>query len=68
MLFVAAHTAVFQLGEQLNEKLPQRRHDVRRIHGGQLADDAHGHLADLEYLGQVDETNSLDPCSASTSS
>jgi len=50
VLFVVAHAAVLQLGEQLDEELAQRRHDVRRFHGGQLADDAHGHFADFKHL------------------
>ena len=50
VLFVAAHSAVLQLGEQLDEELAQGRHDVGWIHRRQLPDDAHGHLADFKDL------------------
>ena len=41
---------MFQLCEQLHQRLSQRRHDVGRIQDRQSSDDAHRQLPDFELL------------------
>ena len=41
---------MFQLSEQLHQRLSQGRHDVGRVQDGQPSDDAHRQLPDFELL------------------
>jgi len=50
LLLVPAQAGMLQLDEQLNQRLAQARHDVRRIENRQAAQRADGQLADLKVL------------------
>ena len=50
LLFVPAHSRVLYFGEELDERLSERGHDVGRVEDGEPADDAHGQLPYLEDL------------------